>query len=70
MQHLFAAAGNENNLPGKDIDELVPARIPMTLTRPRARRQAKKVDAELRQSGDIAEFVRSRARHGTSKGDG
>ena len=47
-QDLFAAVSNEDNLAGEDIDELVAARMPMTLARPGAGRQAKQVDAKLR----------------------
>src|ERR1700751_553498 len=38
-KHLFTAVGDEHDLAGKDIDELVAAGVPMTLARPRPRRQ-------------------------------
>src|SRR5271155_2598403 len=55
-QHLFSAVSDQHHLAGEDIDELVAAGMPVALARPGARRQAKEIDAELRQSGSVAEF--------------
>jgi len=38
-KHLFTSVGDEHDLAGEDIDELVAAGVPMTLARPRPRRQ-------------------------------
>src|SRR5277367_1286053 len=56
VEDLVTAVGDQHDLAGEDINELVPGGVPMTLARPGARRQMEQVDAELRQSSRVAEF--------------
>ena len=53
-QNFVAAVGHQHDLARQHIDEFVLADMPMTLARPRARRQPQQVDPELRQPGRIA----------------
>src|ERR1700730_1967072 len=55
-QYFFTIVGDQHDLPGEHIDELVAAGVPMTLARPRAGRQATQIDPELGHSGGIAEL--------------
>jgi hypothetical protein len=54
-EDFLAAIGHQHDLAREDIDELVAGGVPVALARPRARRQAQQVDAELGQPGRVAE---------------
>ena len=49
--------GDERDLAGQHIDELVRPGVPVTLARPGAGRQAEEVDAELGEAGGVAELL-------------
>jgi len=70
-QNLLAAIGDEHDLAGNDVNELVAAGMPVTLARPGAWRQAKQVYTPNYESPTGSpSFVLSRERQGTSNGDG
>lgn len=54
-QHVLAGLADQRHLAFEHVDELVLGAVPVALRRPRARRQAQQVDAELGEAGGIAE---------------
>lgn len=57
LQNLLAGIGDEHDLTFDYPNELVLSAMPVTLARPRARRKAQQIDAELGQAGRIAECL-------------
>lgn len=53
-QQLFAGIGNEYDFAVEDVHELVLHRVPVSLTRPGARRQLEQVHSKLREPGRVA----------------
>ena len=65
--HLGSTVGYKCHLASEDIDELIRRRLPMALAGPCSREQAKKVYAELGETGGVTQFfVLNRAKHGSS----
>ena len=57
LQNFLAIVGDQHDLAGQDIDELILFGVPMTLAGPDPRWQAQKIDAELGQTGGVAQFL-------------
>ena len=53
-QHFFARIGYEYDFALEDVHELVLHRVPVSLTRPGARRQLEQIHSKLREPGSIA----------------
>jgi hypothetical protein len=54
-QHFFAGIGYEHDLAIEDVRKLVLLSVPVSLTRPGARRQLEQIHSKLREPGRIAE---------------
>ena len=53
-QQLFAGIGYEYDFALEDVHELVLHRVPVSLTRPGARRQLEQIHSKLREPGSIS----------------